>query len=372
MRGFKLGTDHDFLLEGGTLVFVDGIDAAKQEIETRLRLWLGEFFLDLSVGFPYLQLVFRKSPPLLVVEQRMAALIESVRGIQPGAVVSTSLSSTRVLDIKWFATFQGSPITGAFVQDALAPAPPVVPPEIPATFLAATGFSLDGTDSYYHADVDALQAVETMSLALSLTPSTPTATEYVWSKARGDTSGWGFLQSTGGTSGLGRLIFQSGGVHLEFSYEAEHIGRPMHFLAQRNGSVAELWARDGEGLAVLVDSDSSPGTPTTTAWGHAFGLYQIGTAGNSGSTESSSCGIMGGGYGTTFLDAAQVEAFFDACALQSSVPSGSAYPGAVAVYQAAPGLEVDQVGSTNLVVREYVPGDLTEVEITTDYDYTVS
>ena len=113
MRGFRLDQNHDLLLVEGDFVAVDGVDAAVQEIETRIRLWLGEYFLDLSAGFPYFQLVFKKNPDLPRVRERMAALVESVDGIQPGALVETSLvGASRELTITWSAIYKGEGISG--------------------------------------------------------------------------------------------------------------------------------------------------------------------------------------------------------------------------------------------------------------------
>jgi len=121
MRGFKLDPiTHDLVLQEGDLVEIDGIEAAAQEIKTRLRLWLGEYFLDLSAGFPYLQLVFKKNPNLFLVRERMARVIESVDGIQPGAVVTTTLdNATRSLRIVFSATYrEGSTVRGTLTQGA--------------------------------------------------------------------------------------------------------------------------------------------------------------------------------------------------------------------------------------------------------------
>lgn len=60
MGDLKLDTDGDLELAGGDLQVTDGLDSIAQAIRCRLRTFFGEWFLDESVGVPYLQQIFGK------------------------------------------------------------------------------------------------------------------------------------------------------------------------------------------------------------------------------------------------------------------------------------------------------------------------
>lgn len=61
MRYRKLDADNDYVFGNGQLDFYNNEPAAVgQAVETRLLLWLGEWYLDISAGTPYLQGVLGK------------------------------------------------------------------------------------------------------------------------------------------------------------------------------------------------------------------------------------------------------------------------------------------------------------------------
>lgn len=61
MRYRKLGPDGDYSFGNGQLDFYrDTPEAVGQLVETRLLLWLGEWFLDINDGTPYMQGVMGK------------------------------------------------------------------------------------------------------------------------------------------------------------------------------------------------------------------------------------------------------------------------------------------------------------------------
>lgn len=51
----------DLRLDAGSLVVVDGADALAQRIRCRVRLWLGEWFADTSIGVPWQQILGTKN-----------------------------------------------------------------------------------------------------------------------------------------------------------------------------------------------------------------------------------------------------------------------------------------------------------------------
>jgi hypothetical protein len=65
----------------GELVLVDGADAVAQEIQTRLRWWRGEWFLDTSRGAPYLESILVKGVTEATVRAILKGEIEAVPGV---------------------------------------------------------------------------------------------------------------------------------------------------------------------------------------------------------------------------------------------------------------------------------------------------
>jgi len=57
-------SSHDLETTSFELHVVEGIDATAQRIKIRLKLFLGEWFLDLLAGIPYYQDILIKSPDI--------------------------------------------------------------------------------------------------------------------------------------------------------------------------------------------------------------------------------------------------------------------------------------------------------------------
>lgn len=80
----------DLAFDGVELAFVEGKDAVAQEIQTRLRWWRGEWFLDTSRGTPYLESILVKGATEATVRAILLREILSVPGVLrvPSLVVS--------------------------------------------------------------------------------------------------------------------------------------------------------------------------------------------------------------------------------------------------------------------------------------------
>lgn len=55
MKDFALNADGDLDLSSGDLRMIDGLERVRQQLEIKLSLWVGEWFLDTEFGTPYLQ-----------------------------------------------------------------------------------------------------------------------------------------------------------------------------------------------------------------------------------------------------------------------------------------------------------------------------
>jgi hypothetical protein len=82
----------DLRVDGVELALVQGGDAIAQELEVRLRWWLGEWFLDQRQGVPYVQRILRKG----VSEQAVRALLR--QHIERSADVARVISIEVTID----------------------------------------------------------------------------------------------------------------------------------------------------------------------------------------------------------------------------------------------------------------------------------
>jgi hypothetical protein len=81
-----LDTNHDAQPVAGDLPLVTKVDAIKQHLGQRLQLFMGEWFLDTTVGLPYYQSILIKNPNLDVVQ----ALIQNQILGTPGMLELTT------------------------------------------------------------------------------------------------------------------------------------------------------------------------------------------------------------------------------------------------------------------------------------------
>lgn len=83
---------------------IEGAERVAQAIGIRLRTWLGEWFLDISHGVPYLENVLVKNPNLAIVESVLRAQILDVEGVRSISAFSLQLDpKMRVLNVQFEA-----------------------------------------------------------------------------------------------------------------------------------------------------------------------------------------------------------------------------------------------------------------------------
>ena len=68
MIGRALDSNNDLIIEKGNLKLVEDGAETVQHVRTRLQFYLGEWFLDITAGTPYLQQVFTKPVNLANIE----------------------------------------------------------------------------------------------------------------------------------------------------------------------------------------------------------------------------------------------------------------------------------------------------------------
>lgn len=71
----------DLLITNGDLILSQGSDAVRQHIMQRLRMFAGEWFLNLSEGVPYYQNILIKNPNPDVVDGLLKNVILSTPGV---------------------------------------------------------------------------------------------------------------------------------------------------------------------------------------------------------------------------------------------------------------------------------------------------
>lgn len=104
MRVRKLSPSGDYTFGNSQQDFYrDEPDAVGQLVGTTLRLWLGEFYWDLTQGVPYMQGVLGKHSKELADATIQAAVldVEGVSGITDGSYQSTLDPVTRAMDVSF-------------------------------------------------------------------------------------------------------------------------------------------------------------------------------------------------------------------------------------------------------------------------------
>ncbi|MGX5036269.1 hypothetical protein ACWKX2_11585 [Enterobacter hormaechei] len=80
MIDFRIA-DNKVVFTNGLLQYVDGAERVRQQVEFRLNLWRGEWFLDSQFGTPYLQDVLGKQVTLNGALSAIRTEILAVEGV---------------------------------------------------------------------------------------------------------------------------------------------------------------------------------------------------------------------------------------------------------------------------------------------------
>lgn len=102
MIDLKLDSQHDLLFKDGKLVLVSGANLVAQRIKVTLLTFLGEWFIDTTIGIPYLEQVLVKPADKTKIENIFRKKILSVSGVKKVQSVDTLINrSERVLEVKF-------------------------------------------------------------------------------------------------------------------------------------------------------------------------------------------------------------------------------------------------------------------------------
>ena len=95
----------DLSIKNGTFETVRGIQLVKQKIRHRLQFHLGEWFLDRSLGFPWIDRVLVKNPNINAVRSAIATVIQNTTGVQSVDLTDFSFDrAARQLSVQYSAT----------------------------------------------------------------------------------------------------------------------------------------------------------------------------------------------------------------------------------------------------------------------------
>jgi hypothetical protein len=109
VRNLALDANGELVLSKGNLTLVSDGPAIQQAIQTQLRTFLGEWFLDdpvtPKIGVPYFQSVLVKNPNVGLLRKTFNDAILAVKGVKSVTELDLRyVSSTRSLTVVWRAT----------------------------------------------------------------------------------------------------------------------------------------------------------------------------------------------------------------------------------------------------------------------------
>lgn len=77
----RLDENNDLAIENGNFVLISGTESIDQNIKTRLQTFLGEWFLNVLIGVPWKQLIFKKPFNVTVSGAILKRIIFQTRGV---------------------------------------------------------------------------------------------------------------------------------------------------------------------------------------------------------------------------------------------------------------------------------------------------
>lgn len=87
----KLDGNHDLAVKNGQLVLLSGVNLVAQQIKIALKTFLGEWFVDNSLGVPYFDYVLVKQADKVKIENIFRKHILAVRGVNRVLKLNTEI-----------------------------------------------------------------------------------------------------------------------------------------------------------------------------------------------------------------------------------------------------------------------------------------
>ncbi len=81
MSSLQLDDNGDLEITNNSLTLTDGVGAIEQHLLVKFRLFLGEWFLDTSLGVPYYSDILIKNPSFVVVSEILKNVILETSGV---------------------------------------------------------------------------------------------------------------------------------------------------------------------------------------------------------------------------------------------------------------------------------------------------
>lgn len=102
---------HDVSIIEGNMFLTTGIQAKRQHVKQRLLFFAGEWFLDDSIGIPYIQQVMVKNPNPVIIDSLLKNTIITTPGFRQLDQFELDLEpDTRVLTLTFQAQTEDGPV----------------------------------------------------------------------------------------------------------------------------------------------------------------------------------------------------------------------------------------------------------------------
>jgi len=94
-KDWELTTDSDLKIGDNVDYIVLGSDELVQRLKFRLRIFLGEYYLNTDLGVDYYGKIFKKSPSFVIIEQEFRRIILETAGVKDLIELKIVKSETR-------------------------------------------------------------------------------------------------------------------------------------------------------------------------------------------------------------------------------------------------------------------------------------
>ena len=78
----ELNTTGDLLIENDKMILIDGVSEIQQLVSSKLKTFMGEYFLDNTIGLPYFQVIFEKGVNPSIIYSIFLEALTNIDGIE--------------------------------------------------------------------------------------------------------------------------------------------------------------------------------------------------------------------------------------------------------------------------------------------------